>query len=126
VRSVEKPTKRKESKLASWHYFLVYFFGGLECVGHSFAFVVLLVFLEMSGFEPREQAGVLTTLPPISYFLGSWHFNYGSVAEQIDEISSVKNPPNCVGGIRVFIRTCYIFSRFAAPYEIHSYSVYIA
>jgi hypothetical protein len=40
------------------------------------------------------------------------------VAEQIDEIISVKNPQNCVGGIRVIIR--YIVSRFAAPYEIHS------
>ena len=48
------------------------------------------------------------------------------VAEQIDEIISVKNPPNCVGGIRVIIRTCYIFSHFAAPYEIHSYSVHLS
>jgi hypothetical protein len=48
------------------------------------------------------------------------------VADQIDEIISVKNPPNCVGGIRVIICTCYIVSHFAAPYEIHSYSVYLA
>jgi hypothetical protein len=33
--------------------FLVYFFGGLECVGHFFAYVGHFVF-EMSGFEPRE------------------------------------------------------------------------
>ena len=49
------------------------------------------------------------------------------VADQIDEIISVKNPPNCVGGIREFNCTClFIVSRFAAPYEIHSYSVYLA
>ncbi len=35
--------------------FSLYFFGGLECVGHSFAYVAYFVFLlEMSGFEPRE------------------------------------------------------------------------
>jgi hypothetical protein len=32
----------------------VYFLGGLECDGHSFAYVAHFVFLEMSGFEPRE------------------------------------------------------------------------
>jgi hypothetical protein len=32
------------------------FFDGLECVGHSFAYVAYFVFLRkcMSGFEPRE------------------------------------------------------------------------
>jgi hypothetical protein len=33
---------------------IVFVFGGLECVGHSCAYVAHLVFLEMSGFEPRE------------------------------------------------------------------------
>jgi hypothetical protein len=34
---------------------LCIFFGGLECVAHSFAYVAHFVFLrEMSGFEPRE------------------------------------------------------------------------
>ncbi len=50
----------------------------------------------------------------------------GPVAEQIDEIISLKNPQNCVGGIRVMIGTCYMVSRFTAPYEIHSYSVYLS
>jgi hypothetical protein len=38
--------------------FFVYFFGGLECVGHSFAYVAHFV----SGFEPRappHKAGAL-------------------------------------------------------------------
>jgi hypothetical protein len=38
------------------------FFGGLQCVGHSFAYVAHI--REMSGFEPRElpqQAGTLPT-----------------------------------------------------------------
>jgi hypothetical protein len=48
------------------------------------------------------------------------------VAEKIDEIISAENPPHCVGGIREFIRTCLIVSRFVAPYEIHSFSVNIA
>jgi hypothetical protein len=43
--------------------FLIDFFGGLECFGYSFANVAhFVVFLEMSGFEPRElpqQDGVL-------------------------------------------------------------------
>ncbi len=45
--------------------FYFYFLGGLECVGHSFAYVAHFVyFWEMSGFEPRElpqQAGALPT-----------------------------------------------------------------
>jgi hypothetical protein len=32
------------------------------------------------------------------------------VAEQIDEFINVKNPPNCVGGIRVFIRASFSVS----------------
>jgi hypothetical protein len=35
--------------------FILSFLGGLECaVGHPFAYVGHFVFLEMSGFEPRE------------------------------------------------------------------------
>jgi hypothetical protein len=33
------------------------------------------------------------------------------VAEQIDECINVKNPPNCVGGIRVIIRASFLASR---------------
>jgi hypothetical protein len=29
----------------------IYFFGGQECVGHSFAFVAQLYLLKLSGFE---------------------------------------------------------------------------
>jgi hypothetical protein len=34
--------------------FLVYVFGGLECVGHSFAYVAKFEFFKMSGLESRE------------------------------------------------------------------------
>jgi hypothetical protein len=44
----------------------------------------------------------------------------------IDETVSSENPSICVGGIREIILTCYTFSRFAAPYEIHPYSINIA
>jgi hypothetical protein len=46
-------------------------------------------------------------------------FHY-SVGEQIDEFIYVKNPPNCVGGIRVIIRVCVSVSLLTAPYGIHS------
>jgi hypothetical protein len=32
-----------------------HFFGGLECGGHSFAYVAHFVFLEMSGLEPSIE-----------------------------------------------------------------------
>jgi hypothetical protein len=42
-------TMPKEIRSVSYHaflfLFLVYFFGGLECVGHSFAYVAYVVFL---------------------------------------------------------------------------------
>jgi hypothetical protein len=34
----------------------LYFFGRLECIGHSFAYVAHFVFLRESGFAPRELA----------------------------------------------------------------------
>ncbi len=49
---VKQDKYHKESKLPDM--FFVYFFSGLECVGHSFAYVALFVFLKESGFEPRE------------------------------------------------------------------------
>ncbi len=51
------------------HFFFVYFFGGLECVGHSFAYVAHLWFLRDVGI-PTQSAAVaswsaidLATLP---------------------------------------------------------------
>jgi hypothetical protein len=42
------------------------------------------------------------------------------VAEQIDKFINVKNPPNCVGGIHVFIHASVLVSLLKAPYEIYS------
>ncbi len=42
----------------------------------------------------------------------------GPVAEQIDEFVNVKNPPNCVGGIRVIIRASLLVSLLTAPYTV--------
>ncbi len=41
---------------AAWTFtFFVHFFGGLECVGHSFVYVTyFFYFWEMPGFEPIE------------------------------------------------------------------------
>ncbi len=38
------------------NFLFLYIFGGLECFGHSFAYVspIFFIFWEMSGFEPRE------------------------------------------------------------------------
>ncbi len=44
----------EEENTGKFFFLYVYVFGGLECVGHSFAYDAYLVFLEMSGFEPRE------------------------------------------------------------------------
>ncbi len=35
-------------------YIFLSILGGLECDGHFFAYVAHFVFLDMSGFEPRE------------------------------------------------------------------------
>jgi hypothetical protein len=44
--------------------FFEYFFGGLECVGHSVAYVAhFFYFLEKSGFEPRELPWQADALP---------------------------------------------------------------
>jgi hypothetical protein len=36
--------------------FFVYFLDGLECAGHSFAYVAYFIFFEISGFEPRWKS----------------------------------------------------------------------
>ncbi len=76
--------KKKDPTFTFMRFFFVYFFGGLDCVGHSFAYVPLFMFFsQMSGFEPRElpeQAGALPTQPPTQLiaihfclsFSGTW------------------------------------------------------
>jgi hypothetical protein len=50
----------------------------------------------------------------------------GPVGAQIDECINVKNPPNCVGGIRVFIRVSFLASLLLALLRNTSIQFYTA
>ncbi len=47
-------TNGRQVKTWIMELFFVYFFGKLECVSHSFAYVAHFYFWEISGFEPRK------------------------------------------------------------------------
>jgi hypothetical protein len=46
-----------------FQFFCIFFWRALECAGHSFAYVAHFVFLEMSGFEPRDLPSQTGSLP---------------------------------------------------------------
>jgi hypothetical protein len=53
--------------VASLNVFFVYFFGGLECVGHSFAYVAHFVFLRdiwRAAVASRRATNLATHLSP--------------------------------------------------------------
>jgi hypothetical protein len=53
-----------EGTVQLYPYLFLYFLSGLECAGHSFAYVALFYFWEMSaGYELRELPQQADALP---------------------------------------------------------------
>jgi hypothetical protein len=65
------------------------------------------------GFDSSHKCQFLFKICNLNDFV-SKHPNIYNVAEQIDKCINVKNPPNCVGGIRVLIRVSFLASRLLA------------